>query len=115
MMTLLGLSAKLEQLDLKGTVDKGGHGGSKCRVALCVRLGRLCPSCAGLRRKQANLTFSLAATQTDAIMTLMLSSLEIQGLPGAERSRAPNSKNTSLNHAGPELPRGRVCAASWSL
>lgn len=52
-----------------------------------MRLGQLCPSCAGLRQNQENHKVPLAATQTDSIITLMLSSLEIQDLPGSEGSR----------------------------
>lgn len=52
-----------------------------------MRLGQLCPSCAGLRQNQENHRFPLAATQTESIITPMLSSLEIQDLPGSEGSR----------------------------
>lgn len=89
MVTLLVLSATLEQLDLQRDLwTRWVLGVAKCREQpVRVRLGQLCPSCAGLRQNQENHRFPLAATQTDSIITWMLSSLEIQDLLGSEGSR----------------------------
>lgn len=94
-VTLLVISAKLEQPDLQRDVWMRRILGVTCREwSVCVRLGQLCPGCAELRQNQENPRFPLVATQTDTIVTLMLSFLEIQGWK--------YSKSTSLE---PRMPR----------
>lgn len=102
-VTLLVISAKLEQPDLQRDVWMRWVLGVTCREwTVCVRLGQLCPGCAGLKQNQENPRFPLAAAQIDTIVTLMLSFLEIQDWPGSEGSKTPNSKSTSPE---PHVPR----------
>ena len=95
-------------------VDQVGLGHHRMqRAARMCEAGPTTPEPCWAGEEQMNIIFPVAAIQTATILTLMLSSLEMQDLLGFEEPRTPNARVLSLNHACPE--RESVCYTPEAL